>query len=117
MTDKQRYGVFRLGQIWSVVSSTGRAIGFPTRARAVVAAHTLASEDMALGGDAVVVLQDDLGRLTTVAPVSLVDVDRDEEGRGVPLSRWGARRRPRRSSAKVRGGLAECIGSGRGHAG
>ena len=89
MTDKQQYGVFRLGQIWSVVSSNGRAIGFPTRTRAVVAAHTLASEGMALGGDALVVLQDDLGHLTTVAPVSPVGAHRDEEGRGDPPSRRG----------------------------
>jgi hypothetical protein len=71
MADKLRYGVFRLGQIWSVVSGNGRAVGFPTRMRAVAAAHTMAGLERGLGADVEVVIQDELGQLTNVAPLAL----------------------------------------------
>jgi hypothetical protein len=71
MTDKLRYGVFRLGRIWSVVRGDGRAVGFPTRGRAVCAAHTLAAAEQSRGAPAEVVLQDEIGCLTNVQPLGL----------------------------------------------
>jgi hypothetical protein len=82
MADKLRYGVFRLGQIWSVVSGSGRSVGFPTRTRAVTAAHTMAALDRTLGNDVEVVIQDELGHLTNVAPIALAAGLEVEEVRG-----------------------------------
>jgi hypothetical protein len=82
MADKLRYGVFRLDHIWSVVSGSGRAVGFPTRTRAVAAAHTMAALDLTLGNDAEVVIQDELGHLTNVAPIALAAGLEAEEMRG-----------------------------------
>ena len=82
VADKLRYGVFRLGQIWSVVSGSGNVMGFPTRMRAVVAAHTMAALDRTLGKDVEVVIQDELGHLTNVAPIALAGGLEVEEARG-----------------------------------
>lgn len=59
-----RYGVFQLGETWSVVSGDGHAVGFPTRGRAVAAARTMASVHQACGTPSEVLVQDDLGRLS-----------------------------------------------------
>jgi hypothetical protein len=60
------YGVFRLGQIWFVVGEDGGKRGFVTRAEAVTAAHHMAAMRRAIGASVQVVLQDELGLLTTV---------------------------------------------------
>jgi hypothetical protein len=73
MTDKLRYGVFQLGRIWSVVRSDGRAVGFQTRGRAVSAAHMLAAAEQRQGALAEVVLQDELGSLTSVPPIGAIE--------------------------------------------
>jgi hypothetical protein len=71
MSGKRRYGVFRLGQIWSVVAGDGRAVGFATRREAVSAAHALAAAEQKQGSMAEVVLQDELGCLTNVPAIGL----------------------------------------------
>ena len=63
MEEVLRYGVFQLADRWSVVSSDGHAVGFPTRSRAIAAARTLASVHQACGNPSEVLVQDDLGRL------------------------------------------------------
>jgi hypothetical protein len=63
----QRYGVFRLGQIWSVVGDRGLSLGFPTRDRALSAAHAMVSFERASGNGAELVVQDELGTITTIA--------------------------------------------------
>jgi len=68
----ERFGVFRLGQIWSVVQPDGRAVGFEDRRVAVRTAHALAAAAMKRGRQASVIIQDELGKLTTVAPLELV---------------------------------------------
>ena len=60
------YGVFRLGQIWSVVGDDGTRVGFPSRERAVAAAEAMVSVDLARGRDAQIAMQDEVGLLTTV---------------------------------------------------
>lgn len=60
------YGVFRLGQIWSVVDGDGMKLGFPSRESAVEAAHALVLARQACGEAAEMALQDKLGLLTTV---------------------------------------------------
>jgi hypothetical protein len=60
------YGVFRLGQIWFVVGEDGGKRGFVTRLEAVAAAHHMAAMRRAIGGSAQVVMQDELGLVTTV---------------------------------------------------
>jgi len=66
--DELTYGVFRLGQIWSVVGGDGVKLGFPSRADALAAAHELVAARQAGGRDAVIAVQDDLGLLTTLRP-------------------------------------------------
>lgn len=68
MSGTVRYGVFRLGQIWSVVRGDGRALGFPTRDRALSAAHSMAVVEQAIGEEAELLVQDELGLLTKVSP-------------------------------------------------
>jgi hypothetical protein len=60
------YGVFRLGQIWFVVGEDGGKRGFINRSDAVEAAHAMAGMHRSLGMPAQVVMQDELGLLTTV---------------------------------------------------
>lgn len=62
------YGVFRLGQIWSVVDGDGMKLGFPSRESAVAAAQALVLARQVSGEDAEMALQDELGLLTTIRP-------------------------------------------------
>jgi hypothetical protein len=41
MEDTLRYGVFQVGQFWSVTGDDGTSVGFPSRGRAMVAAFTM----------------------------------------------------------------------------
>ena len=72
MIETLHFGVFRLGQIWSVVQPDGRGLGFADRRLAVRTAHGLAAAAVKAGGAATIVIQDELGKLTTVAPLELV---------------------------------------------
>lgn len=59
------YGVFRLGQIWSVVIDDGTKLGFASRESAVAAAQEMAAR-CSDGDDAEITVQDELGLLTTL---------------------------------------------------
>lgn len=59
------YGVFKLGQTWSVVAGDGTRIGFTSRENALAAAREMAAS-RAGGEDAEIALQDELGLLTTL---------------------------------------------------
>jgi hypothetical protein len=59
-------GVFRLGQIWSVVGGDGTKRGFTSRDDAVAAAHDMASVWRTHGEDVAIMVQDELGLLTTL---------------------------------------------------
>jgi hypothetical protein len=67
--DQVTYGVFRLGQIWSVVSEDGARLGFVSRERALAAAQALVSNDVAAGRPAQIAVQDEDGLLTTIRPL------------------------------------------------
>ena len=63
----QRYGVFNLGQIWFVVGDGGGApLGFSDRQRALDAAGLILKAHRACGEAAELLVQDDVGRLSTV---------------------------------------------------
>ena len=64
--DQLTYGVFRLGQIWSVVGEGGAKWGFTSREDAVAAALELATARRLGGQEAQVTVQDELGLLTTI---------------------------------------------------
>jgi hypothetical protein len=66
--DTATFGVFRLGQIWSVVTGEGMKRGFTSRDAAVVAAQEMAAARAADGQDAEIAIQDELGLLTTLRP-------------------------------------------------
>lgn len=58
-----RYGVFNLGQIWTVVADDGMKIGFPTRELAISAAHDMIEVQRAYGATAELMVQDEKGAL------------------------------------------------------
>jgi len=60
------YGVFRLGQIWSLVGGDGAKRGFTSREAAVEAAYEMATARRRDGEDVEIMVQDDLGRVTTL---------------------------------------------------
>ncbi len=60
-----RYGVFRLGQVWSVLGDDGLSLGFPSRHRALSEALALICGHRACGEMAELVIQDEVGRLFT----------------------------------------------------
>lgn len=75
----RRYGVFKLGQIWSVTGDDGSMIGFSTWPGALMAVATLLEEMRSQGRTAEVILQDQAGRLiTTDRPMHFMHV------RGLP---------------------------------
>jgi hypothetical protein len=77
MTDIIRYGIFRLGQIWSVVGDDGVTLGFPTRSGALLAAQTMVCAHRAFGLPTEVLVQDEVGRLLVA----------DDVGPGFELTR------------------------------
>jgi hypothetical protein len=56
-----RYGVFNLGQIWTVVCDDGQKLGFPSRALAIAAAEDMLALHRSYGSDVEMVVQDELG--------------------------------------------------------
>lgn len=62
------YGVFRLGQFWTVQGVDGSILGFPDREAALAAADLMARAHLACGEAVELVVQDDLGRLRQVSP-------------------------------------------------
>lgn len=58
-----RYGVFAVGQIWTLCSGDGRARGFTSRTAAVTAASDTIREAMAQGLKVELLLQDETGFL------------------------------------------------------
>jgi len=61
-----RYGIFQLGQIWSVVGDNGVTLGFPTREAALVAGETMVATHRQFGDFAELIVQDPAGRLLRV---------------------------------------------------
>jgi hypothetical protein len=71
------YGVFRLGQIWTIVCDDDTRMGFPTREEALLAVIAIASIHRAGGSPVKVVVQDRGGRLRTVLdPVDVTALSR-----------------------------------------
>jgi hypothetical protein len=66
--DTLQYGVFSLGQIWTVVSFDGMKLGFPTRAEALDAARSMIELHQAYGTPAELLVQDELGRVSRIPP-------------------------------------------------
>lgn len=86
----RRYGVFRLGQIWSVVSDDGTKRGFPTRPHALAAAESMLDEVRAQGAHGEAVIQDEAGRMiTTDTPTRFIGLTSPPSG-----SAWDQLDRP-----------------------
>lgn len=66
--DTLRYGVFNLGQIWTVVTEDGMKIGFPTRELAISAARDMIDMHRAYGTPAELMVQDEKGGLMPIPP-------------------------------------------------
>lgn len=94
----QRYGVFKLGQIWSLTRDDGSRIGFSSWPAALNAAEGILEEMRSYGRAAEVMLQDPAGRLiTTDRPKQYID------RRGVPQGgAWGGVSGPPSATPGVR---------------
>jgi len=64
--ERLRYGVFHVGQIWTVSDDNGAKLGFPSRGIATVALAAIVAGHRARGQDVLVTLQDEGGRLRTM---------------------------------------------------
>lgn len=73
-----RYGVFRLGQLWTVISDNGTRLAFLTHEQAVEAARGLISKSEAWGEAAEMYLQDHTGRFTCLGPMAFPDETNDQ---------------------------------------
>ncbi|MDP3175539.1 MAG: hypothetical protein Q8M88_13995 [Phenylobacterium sp.] len=105
--DTIRYGVFNLGQIWTLAGERGARLGFTSRELAIAALHTMVATDRATGASVLVTLQDSAGRLRTVLnptndltcidaangsrPQILMEVDAASEGKGDQPARKASR--------------------------
>jgi hypothetical protein len=65
--DMFQYGVFKLGQIWTVADQGGARLGFPDREQAIAALQTMIAVHRASGSSVAVTLQDNAGRLRTLS--------------------------------------------------
>lgn len=109
--------ILRFG--WSVLQPDGRALGFADRRVAVRTAHGLAAASLRSGGAVSIVFQDELGELTTVAPVELTPSSDLALGHcGARPARATARRRavgrqppPRRTLIELQARCASAIGA------
>jgi hypothetical protein len=72
--DVLRYGVFRVGQFWSVTGDDGTSVGFPTRERAMAAALAMVEVHRAFGRGAELIAQDESGQLAAVPPRRSTDL-------------------------------------------
>jgi hypothetical protein len=61
-----RYGVFRLGQIWTVTGDRGARLGFVSREAALAALATMVAVHRAAREDVTVAVQDERGSLRTL---------------------------------------------------
>jgi hypothetical protein len=61
-----RYGVFSLGQIWTLTDPDGAKLGFPSRDIALAALQTVVAVHHASGDSVLVTVQDSSGRLRTM---------------------------------------------------
>jgi hypothetical protein len=64
--DMFRYGVFSLGQIWTLTDPTGAKLGFSSREVALAALQTVVAVHRASGDSVLVTVQDEAGRLRTL---------------------------------------------------
>jgi len=72
-----QYGVFKLGQIWTINGDDGVKLGFPSRDAAIAAVITMVSVHRACGQTALVTIQDEAGRLRTLLnPLDEAALDR-----------------------------------------
>jgi hypothetical protein len=62
-----RYGVFKLGQIWTVTDDRGASLGYMSREAALAALATMLETHRAVRREVVVTLQDERGGLWTIA--------------------------------------------------
>jgi hypothetical protein len=68
MSHPVQYGVFKLGQIWRVVSEDRTQFGYTTRVEALEAARAIARAHNTCGVACEVIVQDEVGRLTPLGP-------------------------------------------------
>jgi hypothetical protein len=80
-----RYGLFRLGQAWCLITEDGARLEFPDRASAIVAASVILDAHRACGGAAVLLAQDEFGALTVLDHPPAVDEGRPPQA--VPYDR------------------------------
>src|SRR5690349_7590558 len=64
--DPFRYGVFRLGQIWTLTDQDGAKLGFPERDIALAALQAVVAVHRSAGESVLVTVQDETGRLRTM---------------------------------------------------
>ena len=64
--DVFRYGLFALGQIWTLTDPDGARLGFPSRSIALAALQTVVAAHRASGASVLVTIQDRGGRLRTM---------------------------------------------------
>jgi hypothetical protein len=71
-----RYGVFKLGQIWTVTDDRGARLGFPSREIALAAVTAIVAVHQAALQPVLVTVQDERGALRTI--LNPLDVERLE---------------------------------------
>jgi hypothetical protein len=64
--DVFHYGVFTLGQIWTLADQDGARLGFRSRELALAALQTVVAVHRAAGDSIAVTIQDETGRLRTM---------------------------------------------------
>lgn len=84
--DAFQYGVFKLGQIWTLADQDGARLGFPSRELAIAALQAVIAVHRACGASVIVTLQDNAGRLRTLSG----PVDDLALNDGAHDSSWGA---------------------------
>jgi hypothetical protein len=84
--DAFQYGVFKLGQIWTLADQDGARLGFPSRELAIAALQAVIAVHRACGASVIVTLQDNAGRLRTLSG----PVDDLALNDGAQESSWGA---------------------------
>jgi hypothetical protein len=62
-----QYGVFKLGQIWTVADQGGARLGFKDRETAIAALQAMIAVHRACGKQVAVTVQDNAGRLRTLS--------------------------------------------------
>jgi hypothetical protein len=71
-----QYGIFTLGQIWTLTDGRGARLGFPSREIALAALQAVVAVHSAAGEPVEVTLQDEAGRLRTMLnPIGDLNLD------------------------------------------